>query len=71
MLNDFILSSATLRERYDQRPTLDVNDEYDVQDLFHALLTLSFDDSARKNGHQAMQVVHHAWIFCFLKWNRS
>jgi hypothetical protein len=33
-----------LRERYGQRPTLDVNDEYDVQDLFHALLTLSFDD---------------------------
>ncbi len=33
-----------LRERHSQRPTLDVNDEYDVQDLFHALLTLSFDD---------------------------
>ncbi len=33
-----------LRERHDLRPTLDVSDEYDVQDLFHALLTLSFDD---------------------------
>ena len=38
-----------LRERHGQRPTLDVNDEYDVQDLFHALLTLSFDD-IRKEG---------------------
>ncbi len=33
-----------LRERYDRRATLDVNDEYDVQDLFHSLLTLYFDD---------------------------
>ena len=33
-----------LRERHDQRSTLDVSDEYDVQDLFHALLTIFFDD---------------------------
>lgn len=33
-----------LRERRESRPTLDVNDEYDVQDLFHALLLLHFDD---------------------------
>jgi hypothetical protein len=33
-----------LRERREERPTLDVNDEYDVQDLFHALLTIHFDD---------------------------
>lgn len=33
-----------LRNRYSQRPTLDVEDEYDVQDLLHALLRLSFDD---------------------------
>jgi len=33
-----------LRQRYDHRPTLDVNDEYDVQDLLHALLCLHFDD---------------------------
>ena len=33
-----------LRNRHNGRPTLDVNDEYDVQDLFHALLTLFFDD---------------------------
>jgi hypothetical protein len=33
-----------LRERHDARPTLDVTDEYDVQDLFHALLAIHFDD---------------------------
>lgn len=33
-----------LRRRHDNRPTLDISDEYDVQDLMHALLKLSFDD---------------------------
>jgi len=33
-----------MRERHEQRPTLDEADEYDVQDLFHALLTIYFDD---------------------------
>lgn len=33
-----------LRERRENRSTLDVKDEYDVQDLFHALLTIHFDD---------------------------
>ena len=33
-----------LRERREGRSTLDVNDEYDVQDLFHALLAIYFDD---------------------------
>ncbi|MCM3144692.1 hypothetical protein [Brevibacillus sp. MER 51] len=33
-----------LRGRYNNRPTLDINDEYDVQDLLHALLKIYFDD---------------------------
>ena len=33
-----------LRRRREDRPTLDVDDEYDVQDLLHALLKLYFDD---------------------------
>ena len=33
-----------LRNRHNGRPTLDVNDEYDVQDLLHALLKMYFDD---------------------------
>jgi len=33
-----------LRQRYVERPTLDISDEYDVQDLFHAMLRIFFDD---------------------------
>jgi hypothetical protein len=33
-----------LRDRREDRPTLNVADEYDVQDLVHALLQLYFDD---------------------------
>jgi hypothetical protein len=40
----FPLVARQMRGRHDNRPTLDVADEYDVQDLFHAMLTISFDD---------------------------
>jgi DpnII restriction endonuclease len=33
-----------LLQRYSNRPTLEVNDEYDWQDLFHALLRVFFSD---------------------------
>jgi len=33
-----------LRTRYNGRPAFDIDDEYDVQDLLHALLRLHFDD---------------------------
>jgi hypothetical protein len=33
-----------LRNRHDNRPTLNVTDEYDVQDLIHSLLAIYFDD---------------------------
>lgn len=33
-----------LRSRYNDRPSLDVEDEYDVQDLLHSLLHIYFDD---------------------------
>lgn len=33
-----------LRQRHDSRSTLDVSDEYDVQDLFHSLFKLYFND---------------------------
>ncbi len=36
--------AVQLRDRHSGRQTLDVNDEYDVQDLMHALLRLHFDD---------------------------
>ncbi len=40
----FHLIARSLRSRYDDRETLCVEDEYDVQDLFKALLHLDFDD---------------------------
>jgi hypothetical protein len=33
-----------LTRRHDNRETLEIRDEYDVQDLLHALLRLHFDD---------------------------
>jgi len=40
----FHLVARQLRIRRENRATLDVSDEYDVQDLFHALLRIPFDD---------------------------
>jgi hypothetical protein len=34
----------TLKARHDGRSTLEITDEYDVQDLFTAMLKLHFDD---------------------------
>ena len=36
--------ASQLRNRYSDRPTIAIEDEYDVQDLIHALLKLGFDD---------------------------
>lgn len=44
IMNRFHQVCRQLRHRYSNRATLDINDEYDVQDLFHALLKLYFDD---------------------------
>ena len=40
----FSLFGQRLNYRYNQRIPLQINDEYDVQDLFHAILLLHFDD---------------------------
>jgi hypothetical protein len=44
LCNRFHLVARQLRSRREGRPTIDVNDEYDVQDLLHALLRIDFDD---------------------------
>lgn len=36
--------ASQLTARHQSRPTLKISDEYDVQDLLHALLRLNFDD---------------------------
>lgn len=40
----FHVVQQQLRTRHDRRSTLRIKDEYDVQDLLHALLRLEFDD---------------------------
>jgi ribosomal protein S8 len=44
ILNRFHEVVVQLRHRYNDRTTLDVEDEYDVQDILHALLRIHFDD---------------------------
>lgn len=44
LFNRFHMICKQLRVRHDDRNTLDVCDEYDVQDLMHALLCIYFDD---------------------------
>ena len=44
LLSKFHLIAKQLRHRYNSRTTLDISDEYDVQDLLHSLLYLYFDD---------------------------
>lgn len=40
----FHIVARQLRNRYKGRETIDVGDEYDVQDLMHAILLLDFED---------------------------
>lgn len=42
--NRFHQISRQLKQRHSNRPTIEISDEYDVQDLLHALLRLHFDD---------------------------
>lgn len=44
IFNKFHRVARQLRTRHNNRETLNVNDEYDVQDLLHALLLIHFDD---------------------------
>lgn len=44
MFSRFHIVARQLRNRYNDRNTLDIDDEYDVQDLFHCLLKIEFDD---------------------------
>jgi hypothetical protein len=44
LVNRFHVVATQLKRRYSNRETLRINDEYDVQDLLHALLKLHFGD---------------------------
>ncbi len=40
----FHLIAKQIRQRHNDRSTLDIKDEYDVQDLLHSILKIYFDD---------------------------
>ncbi len=40
----FHSAARQLQDRYNERPTIEINDEYDVQDLLLAFLKIHFDD---------------------------
>ncbi|UZO81717.1 DUF2321 domain-containing protein [Aquimarina sp. ERC-38] len=44
IFDKFHLVVKQIRQRYDDRETLDVRDEYDTQDLLHSLLRIYFED---------------------------
>jgi hypothetical protein len=44
LFDRFTLVARQLQRRHDSRPTIEMADEYDVQNLLHALLTIYFDD---------------------------
>ena len=48
--NRFDLVVRQLHSRHGNRNTLEVNDEYDVQDLLHSILMLEFDDIRSEEG---------------------
>jgi len=49
ILNCFDKIARQLRDRHDDRNTLEIKDEYDVQDLLHALLRLEFGDIRKED----------------------
>ena len=48
LFSKFHIIVGQIKKRHDKRSTLDINDEYDVQDLLHTLLTLYFEDIRRE-----------------------
>jgi hypothetical protein len=44
ILKNFDKSARQIKRRYNNRVTMEINDEYDVQDLLHTILRAFFDD---------------------------
>ena len=44
ILTKFHIVAQQIKSRHEKRPTLEISDEYDVQDLLHALLLIHFED---------------------------
>ena len=59
----FHVVAKQLAHRRENRPTLTIGDEYDVQDLLHALLRLHFEDVRPEEWTPSYGAEHPAWIF--------
>lgn len=44
LFRKFHIIANQLKQRHEKRPTLEITDEYDVQDLLHAMLKIHFND---------------------------
>ena len=49
--NKFHQIVQQMQSRYNNRPTIEIHDEYDVQDLFYYFLNLYFDDIRREENN--------------------
>lgn len=56
-----------LRQRHEDRPALDVRDEYDLQDLIHSLLLLYFDDIRKEEGTPSLAGTNGRMDFLLFK----
>ncbi len=65
----FHLVARQLRSRHEDRDTLDIQDEYDIQELVIAYCTCILTTFVQKNGHQVMLANPLGWIF-FLNKNK-
>jgi hypothetical protein len=57
------LVARQLRKRHRDRATLIIADEYDVQDLLHALLRLEFDDVRPEENTPSYAGAELGWTF--------
>jgi len=66
----FHLVARQLRLRKEYRPTLEINDEYDLQDLFYALLRLQFDEVGTEDWSPAYANGAHRTSY-LLDWDNT
>lgn len=67
IFTNFHFVVKSIAKRYASRPTLEVNDEYDVQDLLLALMRIFFDDIRREEWTPSYLQKEQKWISCYLK----
>ncbi|WP_455906983.1 PD-(D/E)XK nuclease domain-containing protein [Raoultella planticola] len=57
IINKFPAFCRQLKKRYNDRAPFEITDEYDVQDLVYALLTLHFDDIRAERNISPRQIM--------------